>query len=96
MSGQSPERSVEYFECRCHSPEHTLRFWFDDDDKFPCVYASIFLGSAPWPQRVWNAVKYVFGYKCRYGHFDEFLLRPEDCDRLIALAERLKRAVPHD
>lgn len=82
----------EYFECRCHSPEHTLRFWFDDDEEYPCVYASVFLGSVPWPRRVWLGIRYIFGYNCRYGHFDEFLLRAEDADRLIAIAEALKKA----
>lgn len=84
----------EYFECRCHSPEHALRFWFDDDKDDPCIYASVFLGSCPWYERIWKSAKYVFGYKCRYGHFDEFLLRPEDCDRMIGLLERLKKATP--
>jgi hypothetical protein len=82
----------EYFECSCHSPEHTLRFWFDDDEDYPFVYASVFLGSVPWRRRVWLGIRYIFGYKCRYGHFDEFLLRPEDADRLIAVAEALKKA----
>ena len=82
----------EYFECRCSTPEHTLRFWFDDDEEFPCVYASVFLDNDPWHKRVWRGIKYILGYKCRYGHFNEFLLRPEDADRLIAILEALKNA----
>jgi hypothetical protein len=50
----------------------------------------IFLSPDPWWQRIINAVKYVFGYKCRYGHFDEFLLRREDCDKFIALLSAYK------
>lgn len=80
----------EYFECQCHSPEHTLRFWLDDDPGFPCLYASVFLDSCPWHRRLWLGLKYVFGYKCRYGHFDEFMLRADDCDRMIAMLNRLK------
>ena len=82
----------EYFECRCSSPEHTLRFSYDEDEDFPCVYVHVFLSNGPWYKRVWDALKYVFGYKCRYGHFDEFLLRLEDCDRLIGVVRRLKEA----
>jgi hypothetical protein len=82
----------KYFECRCHSPEHLLRLWFDDEDDFPCVYLSVFLDNAPWHRRLWLGLKYILGYKCRYGHFDEFLLRPEDADRMIEMLEALKRA----
>lgn len=82
----------EYFECQCNSPEHLLRLWFDDDPGWPCVYASVFLDNGPWYKRLWAATKYVFGYKCRYGHFDEFVLHPDDADRLISILDRLKRA----
>jgi hypothetical protein len=40
-------------------------------------------------QRVWEAVKYVVGHRSRYGHWDSFLLRPEDAQRLKGLLERL-------
>lgn len=82
----------EYFECRCSTPEHTLRFWFDDDEEYPCVYASVFLDGPPWHRRLWLGLKYILGYKSRYGHFAEFMLRPEDADRLIGVCEALKRA----
>lgn len=82
----------EYFECSCHSPEHTLRIWFDDDEDYPCIYASVFLDSDPWYDRIWKGLKYILGYKSRYGHFAEFLLRPEDADRMIRMLEALKKA----
>lgn len=81
-----------YFECHCRSPEHLLQFWMDEEDP-PMLYAHVFLGEDPWWKRIWNAVKYVFGYKCRYGHFDEFLLNPKDCDRFIYLLQHYKKAV---
>lgn len=81
---------TEYFECSCHSPEHTLSLAFDDDEDLPAIYGHVFLGENPWYKRVWMAVKYVFGYKCKYGHFDEFVFNPEDCDRMIGLFKKLK------
>lgn len=81
----------EYFECLCHSPEHTMQFWMDEDNP-PTLYAHVFLSPDPWWQRIWNSIRYIFGYKCRYGHFDEFLLNPEDCDKFIALLTRYKKA----
>lgn len=82
----------EYFECQCSTPEHTLRFWFDGDEEYPCVYASVFLDEPPLHRRLWLALKYVLGYKSRYGHFAEFMLRPEDADRMIGMLGALKRA----
>lgn len=82
----------EYFECACHSPEHTLNFFLDEDPEFPAIYGSVFLSEVPFHRRVWAAVKYIFGYKCRYGHFDEFILKHEDCDRFISLFRKFKKA----
>lgn len=76
----------KYFECACYSPEHTLRFLVSDEN----LYAYVFLNPDPLHRRIWNAVKYVFGYQCAYGHFDEFILRPADADRLITLLNKYK------
>lgn len=80
----------EYFECSCNSSQHTLKFEFDDDKELPLIYVSIFLSEFPWYMRLFEALKYVFGYKCRYGHFDEFILKKQDCDRLIDIIVKLK------
>lgn len=82
----------EYFECSCHSPEHTLSFVLDDDDVAPTVYGAVFLGEYPWHRRIVKAFKYILGYKCKYGHFDEFIFDPADCDRMIGLMKKLKEA----
>ena len=79
----------EYFECRCSSDEHTLRLWFDDDPEDPSVYASVFLAELPFHRRLWEGLRYILGRKCRYGHFQEFILRPEDRERLIGVVKRL-------
>jgi hypothetical protein len=53
---------------------------------------SVFLSNGPWYSRLVSGLKYIFGHKSRYGHFDEFILRAEDCDRLISVLERFKAA----
>ena len=58
----------------------------------PEVFAHVFLRPDPLPKRIWNAIKYVFGYKCRYGHFDEFILQRADVTRLITLLQEYKLA----
>jgi hypothetical protein len=80
----------EYFECRCGSPEHSLRFWLDEDPEFPCIYVSVFLSEHPWYRRLASSIRYLFGHKSMYGHFEEFILHPEDRDRLVELLKKLK------
>ena len=93
-----PEDHTEYFECACFSPEHALRFDLLDnnDDKSNNadnveLSTTVFLGQHDsFIQRVWLAIKYIFGYKCRYGHFDCYIMRPEDADRFIELFAQYK------
>lgn len=33
-------------------------------------------------KRMWMAIKYIFGYKSMYWHFDEFVFKKSDADKL--------------
>lgn len=80
---------TEFFECICGSEAHTLRFQLDDDVE---LYTSVFLNQyRGFFGRLWIAIKYLFGYKCRYGHWDCTMLKLEDADRLIALFKNYQR-----
>lgn len=82
----------EYFECRCFSDEHTLRFALDEDHGD--IFAGVFLHNwEPFYKRVWIAIKYIFGYKCRYGHWDTFMMKSEDYNRLRALLDASEKAL---
>jgi hypothetical protein len=40
------------------------------------LYTSVFLNQYQNVfKRVWIALKYVFGYRCKYGHWDCFIMR---------------------
>ena len=79
---------THYFECQCGADEHLMRITIDKDPHDPGIYAHFFLDSyRPWHQRLWDATKYVFGYRCKYGHFGEWILRDEDAERLKVLLE---------
>jgi hypothetical protein len=75
--------------CDCSSAEHQLIVSWDNDDNE--VYVRVHLANCYgfW-HRLWHAVKYVFGYKCRYGAFDEVILRKEDADSLQKVVNHLK------
>ena len=61
--------------CACTSDEHTLRlthFKADPDraDDFDEVYWSVYLNPRSWYKRPWVAVRYVLGYRSKFGDFD--------------------------
>ncbi len=79
---------TQYFECQCSSAEHALVFTLDQEESE--IYTEVFLNNyRPWWKRVGVAVKYVFGYKCKYGHFDCFLMQNKDADRLITMLKKI-------
>jgi len=79
---------TSYYECQCESAEHTLRFVYDPDENElhtevqMIQYRNIF-------QRIFVAIKYIFGYQCRYGHFDCTLIKPEDCKGIKDLLDKV-------
>ena len=91
-------KSPEIFICECHSTEHQMVFLFStdnfDDEKmeeFPIVYTHIHLNKKPFWKRLVYGIKYIFGYQCRYGAFDEFIFNPEDAERLQSVVNYLKQ-----
>lgn len=70
MEAQFPPEHVA-LECDCFSTEHVLHFRFNHDEKE--IYTEVMLRQyRGFFKRLWVAIKYLFGYKCRYGHFDCF------------------------
>jgi hypothetical protein len=74
--------------CRCHSSEHQILVNYDEDDKM--LYLSIHLTKRNFLKRLKYGLKYIFGYHCKYGHWDEFIFNENDADKLQAMADALK------
>lgn len=86
---------THYFECACSSPEHTLRFVLDKTPSEPELYLEVYLHERPFFSRLWYGLKYIFGFKCRYGAWDCWTLSPEDPGRLrnlLDIYEMLEKA----
>ena len=81
----------DFFLCACNSVEHQLIVTRLDDA--PEVYVMIHLAKLGFFKRLWHAIKYVFGYRCRFGDFEEFIFSPEDADRLQSIVDHLKSSV---
>ena len=73
--------------CDCSSAEHQIIVRHDkgDDD----MYLTIHLIRTSFWYRVKYAFRYIFGYKCRYGAWDEFAFKKEHAGKLRDMAERL-------
>lgn len=67
--------------CSCHSLEHQIMFWYDEDDKM--LYAEVHLAKHGLLRRIQYALRYIFGYKCRFGAFDEFLFDSDNEKQLF-------------
>lgn len=77
----------EYYICTCDSPEHhfIIDGFIDElgDKKYKEIiitpylfkYQSIF-------SRIWVAIKYIFGYQSKYGHWDSICLNEIESKRL--------------
>ena len=79
--------------CECNSTDHQIVFLYSDDEygdrKIPTCYAHVHLSKRPFWDRLKYGIKYIFGYKSRFGAFDEFIFNPEDAMKIGDLAEYL-------
>ena len=63
--------------CSCHDQEHIifLNYWTDDDTLDADLTVEPHLNPEwRWWRRIWLAVKYVFGYRSRYGEYESISL----------------------
>lgn len=93
----------ELFICECSSTEHQFVLtyikgdlvknkefdveWYEEDLLSIEVHLANYKNF--W-QRLIGGIKYIFGYKSRYGNFDSILFDPKDCDRLIQYLQKFK------
>lgn len=74
--------------CKCHSLQHQYSFWYDPKDNL--LYCEPRLSTSNnFFKRVVAGFKYIFGYKSRFGEWDEFYFKNDDLvrlDKLIKIA----------
>ena len=74
--------------CACHSTEHQIVIQKDEEDRM--LYCSIHLSPMPWYKRIVNGIKYIFGYRCKYGDFDEFIFNEKHIEGLKEMIDFLE------
>lgn len=74
--------------CACGDVEHQIIFRTIEDDSD--VYMSVHLARCSFFKRLWYGIKYIFGYRCKFGAFGEFILTNERPNHLIKLKKVVK------
>lgn len=83
----SRHKELHHIQCKCQTEEHTIVFAYDPQEGE--LYVSTYLNDyRTWYHRVWVGLKYIFGYACKYGHWDTTLLDDLELSRLKELCDR--------
>ncbi len=92
-----------WFECYCYDDEHTVRFTlnkgyyeegtYKSDNEFPELYMSTFLSTGGFFTRLWLGIKYVFGYRSKYGNFGSWTLQENDIGKLNSMLSDYEKAI---
>lgn len=73
--------------CSCGSTDHQVVFF--KDNKYPDVYMHVHLVNRSFWYRLKYGIKYIFGYKSRYGAWDEFVLTHQHVEQLLDVVDHL-------
>lgn len=78
--------------CACYHPEHTIRLMYDTDDiEYPMYVEYCLCDNHRWYKRLWKGIKYIFGFRSKYGHFGELLIHSDEAKVLIKFLEEYVR-----
>jgi hypothetical protein len=76
--------------CKCNSDEHQYLVYYSNDE-YPMVYIHPHLIKRSFWYRLKYGLKYIFGYKTQYGAWDEFIINPDDVDKIENIVKFLKK-----
>jgi len=76
--------------CQCHSIEHQVIFWFDEEDG-DLICEPHLVTHRNFFKRLWRGLRYAFGYKSVYGDWDSIIFEKEDLEKLREHLDTIKR-----
>ena len=74
--------------CACHSVEHQIVLRYDKDDEL--LYMSVHLASKSFLQRIVHSFKYLFGYQCKFGAFEEVIIDHDRAKQFIKVLQNVQ------
>jgi hypothetical protein len=79
----------DFFLCECGSVEHQFVVTIDPEDEHQECWIEIHLNPLYgfW-KRAWLAIRYVFGYHCKYGNFNTVIIDGNNAVRLRDLMQK--------
>jgi hypothetical protein len=92
MQDQAKDLETDIFICECYSSEHQFLFHYLEDENRNEVSVQPHLVKRPLLYRIKYAFKYIFGYKSRYGAWDEFLFNSDDIPKLQKVISFLEQS----
>lgn len=78
--------------CACFNVEHQMIIEYDEEDNL--AYVEYHLAKLPFWKRLWHGIKYIFGYRSKYGDFDEMIITDKYGEYLKELGEKLLNNAP--
>jgi len=80
---------TKILKCACSSYEHVVFIDEQQDiDSEGEIYSTAYLSIHLSNLSFWKRLKYLFGYKCKYGSFEEILLHKENTKDLYEMLKR--------
>lgn len=98
LRGKDRLREEILIKCSCigQSIDHSLIFSMYNDEACDELYCHVALTPRRFFGRIILGLKYIFGFKCEYGHYNEWILDKEDAQELSDLfglyAKRLEKS----
>lgn len=75
--------------CQCSNVEHQVVITTFDDE--PEVFFSVHLIKHSFFKRLKLGIKYIFGYQCSYGAFEEIILDSKYIPQIENILKQLKK-----
>lgn len=80
----------EFVLCSCNHADHLLIINYNEEKDYADCSIEIHLSPLPFFQRLIRAFKYVFGYRSRYGDYEEMVI---DRERALKIKNFLDNAI---
>lgn len=77
------ENSELFLICDCSSFEHQAIFWKEKDFGNQLYVYFHLITYENFFKRLWYGLKYAFGYRSKFGAWDQFIFNPENEKKLL-------------
>ena len=85
--------------CDCKSSEHQviLQYFEDEKPEWQELYIDVHLYDYKnFFKRIWTGIRYIFGYKSKYGKFDEIVVNPTEVREIINFLQAFLEKCPKE